>query len=153
MSTLCKRLALFGLVCLLAACAHRSPVDAREPIYTDSRQASQQVQLGVVSAIDRVSAQDQLTGAGAALGGIAGAVIGRQAGASKDGRATGTFLGAVLGVLIGNEVEKQQSGLRDQVRLSIQLDQGGVRRMDIGAGAGLRVGDRVRIEDNRVTRI
>lgn len=148
-------IAILSLSAAVAGCAHQAAHGPDQaPVYSaGGRGGSASASLGVVSAIDRVSSQDQLSGAGAVIGGVTGAVIGRQFGGSGDGRAMGTWLGAVAGLLIGNEVERQRSNLRDAVRVSVQLDSGAVRRFDMGSAGDLRVGDRVRVEDNRVFRM
>ena len=84
---------------------------------------------------------------------MTGAVVGRQFGGSSEGRALGTFLGAVAGVLIGNQVEKQNIGLRGGVRVSVQLDGGGQRSFDYANAGDLRVGERVRVEGTQIIRM
>ena len=154
MKTRLASIAGLTLAAALAGCAHSIAQPVGDgPLQSTGRGDHALAGLGVVSAIDRVSSQDQLTGAGAVIGGITGALIGRQFGGSSDGRARGTLFGGVAGLLLGNEIERQRGGLRDMVRVSVQFDNGSVRRFDMGSAGDLRVGDRVRIEDNRVVRM
>ena len=137
-------------VTLLGACASRAPVAGSAPVYGASQSAY--ASYGHVARIESVQARHNTSGAGALVGGATGAVIGRQFGNSSNGRAMGTFLGAIAGVFIGNEIEKDQSGRSDVVRISVALDDGGLRNFDYRDTGGLRVGDRVRIEGDRLYR-
>ena len=60
---------------------------------------------------------------------------------------------AVTGVLIGNEIERQNHGLRDGVRVMVQTERGAVRSFDFTHAGDMRVGDRVRIEGNQLVRM
>jgi outer membrane lipoprotein SlyB len=164
-------------VSMLAACAHRpapvytapAPVyghppayGGNPPVYSPSRHGGYAAQpqypgaygqFGRVANIELVSARGHTSGGGAVLGGLIGAVVGRQFGNSSDGRAVGTMAGAFGGAVIGNEIEKDQHGRRDHVRVSIQLDGGGIVAFDYASIGDLRIGDRVRIEGNQVYRL
>jgi outer membrane lipoprotein SlyB len=109
-------------------------------------------QFGVIRALDVVPASATTSGAGAAIGGVTGAVIGRQFGSKGDGRALGTALGLFAGVIIGNEIERSQSGGKGYTRVTVQLEGGGDRTFNLQQAAELRVGDRVRIENNQLYR-
>lgn len=111
------------------------------------------VEFGRVHHIEALSGYRSNTGGGALLGGIIGGLVGRQFGSSSNGRATGTFAGAVGGVLIGNEIERQNRGGRDGLLVVIALEQGGTREFAVPSVGDLRVGDRVRIEGNRLMRM
>lgn len=108
---------------------------------------------GVVTRIEavRVPASARNPGAGALLGGAIGAVIGRQVGGGSNGRAAGTLVGAVVGAIAGHHLEKSRGA--DAVRVSVRLDDGRTVAFDEGEGTDLRVGERVRIEHNRVVRV
>jgi outer membrane lipoprotein SlyB len=108
---------------------------------------------GTVQGVEVVRAQQQTTGQGAILGGLIGAVIGRQIGHAGNGRDGGTLVGAVGGAIIGNEIERQQRGAHDFQRASIRLDDGRVQTVDLPRGVELRVGERVRIERGEVVRV
>ncbi len=131
-----------------AGCATQAnrPIQASAPVY-----ANQRVEYGQVHSIDLVRAQQQTTGGGGLLGGVIGAVVGRQIG-SGDGRTAGTVVGALGGAIIGNEIEKNNLGVRDFYRVAIRTDQGQIRSFDYQTLAEIRIGDRVRIENNQVYR-
>lgn len=149
---------LVPAVCLalLGACAspaHRS----NAPVYGGSGGSSERyagVAYGRVSDVDPIGIpKDQPQGAGAVVGGIVGAIIGRQFGDSSHGKNVGTVAGAVGGAVVGNEMEKNARRDGGGVRVTVQLDHGGSRRFDFRDSAGLRVGDRVRIEGGQLYRL
>jgi outer membrane lipoprotein SlyB len=86
---------------------------------------------------------------GSVLGGIAGAVIGYQFGGGV-GKGLLTAAGAVGGAVLGNEVQKSQD--RDRYRITVRLENGGTLVVSEVAEGQLRVGDRVRVVNNRVYR-
>ena len=64
----------------------------------------------------------------------------------------GLLVGAVVGAIAGHHIEKSQRG--DEVqRVSVQLDNGRIVTFDEASGTDLRVGERVRIDNNRVVRV
>ena len=137
------------LAAMLSACAVRAPVVNGGPTYSTPRPAAGVgVQYGVVSAIDTVYASQATTGSGALIGGVIGAVVGRQFGHGGHARAAGTMAGAAGGIIIGNEIERQQTGARAHVRVSVQLENGQLSTFNYANAGSLRVGDRVRIENN-----
>lgn len=144
------RAVLLAAVVSLGACAHNRSVN--EPPPGAARAGSTQVEFGVIAAIDRFSGDGQATGGGAVVGGVTGAVVGRQFGGGSEGRAAGTLIGAVAGALIGNQIEKQGSGPRSGVRVTVTLDRGGQRSFEYSHAGDLRVGERVRIEGNQMFR-
>lgn len=107
------------------------------------------VQYGQVTRIERVGAEP--SGGGAVLGGVVGAVVGRQFGGSSSARNVGTVLGAVGGALIGNQIERGQSS-NGAIRVSVQFDNGSARAFDYAELGDLRVGDRVRLQDGQLYR-
>ena len=142
---------------LLSACASR-PQATNAPVYSPNRAVggapSAAMAYGVVRSIEAVgTAGDQPQGGGAVVGGIIGAVVGRQFADSNSGKNVGTVAGAVGGALIGNEVEKNAHRDQQGVRVNVQLDQGGLRSFDFNSIGDLRVGDRVRVEGNRLYRL
>ena len=90
--------------------------------------------------------------AGTLIGGAVGAVLGNQIG-SGGGRAAATVLGAVGGAVVGNQIARNRDGSYNSptgavYRISVQTDNGQWRSYDVSATGDLRVGDRVRIENN-----
>ena len=114
------------------------------------------VEYGRVSNIELVQAgntgSSRNSTAGTLIGGAVGAVLGNQIG-SGSGRSAATVLGAVGGAVVGNQIAKNRDGSYNSptgavYRISVQTDTGQWRSYDVAGTGELRVGDRVRIENN-----
>jgi outer membrane lipoprotein SlyB len=115
------------------------------------------VEYGRVNNVEVIRTQDQAKGSGigAVLGGVAGAVVGRQIGGGS-GRDVATVAGAVGGAVAGNAIEKNRANnanVRETYRVSVQMDNGTFRAYDVPSYGELRIGDRVKIENNQLYRI
>ena len=98
----------------------------------------------------------------AIVGGIIGAVVGNVVGKnvnSGDNRSAATVLGAAGGAAIGNRVGQGGSSASASsdaagpaYRVTVQTEQGAWRTYEVGALGELRVGDRVRVENNVIYR-
>jgi len=121
------------------------PVYGAAPAYA----VPQRVEYGVVEAIDVTREGTTTSGLGAVLGGVAGGVIGHQFGSGR-GNTAATIAGAVGGAVVGNEVEKSRP--QDRYRIVIRLDSGATLAVSEVDEGQLRVGDRVRVVNNRVYR-
>jgi outer membrane lipoprotein SlyB len=108
---------------------------------------------GIVRSIDLVSARTTTTGGGAIAGLLIGAVIGRQIGGTHAARDAATVAGAVGGAVVGNEIEKNRSGSRDQFRVTVDLEGGGSTALLVPDAGGLAIGERVRVDGNRIQRL
>ena len=62
------------------------------------------------------------------------------------------LLTALGGAFVGNEIEKTQAQ-GSRYRIAVQLDSGSALVVEDARDVNLRVGDRVRVENNRVYRI
>ena len=94
---------------------------------------------------------------GTVAGAVIGGLLGNQVGGGS-GRVAATAVGAVGGALLGNTVEgrnnPQQGGNYAQgYRITIQLDQGGLRAYDVSSPGDLRLGDRVRTYNGQISRL
>jgi outer membrane lipoprotein SlyB len=145
-------LASLGLAA--AACASdpyyaSSPRYAPGPSYS-SAPAAAYADYGRVVAIDVVrDGGGRTSGAGAVLGGIAGGVLGHQIGNGR-GNDAATVAGAVGGAVVGNEVERRRGD--EYYRVTVQFQDGREATFAQDSLGGLRVGDRVRIDGNRLLR-
>ena len=111
---------------------------------------AERIELGTVESIDVFrEAASPGPGVGAVLGGIAGGVVGHQVGHGR-GNDVATVVGALGGAYIGDRVQK--SNERDRYRISVRLDNGAKLVLDQLGEGGLRVGDRVRVVNDRVYR-
>jgi outer membrane lipoprotein SlyB len=131
---------------ILGGCASLGP----DAVYDASPRVEQRIETGVVERIELFrEGQSAPTGLGAILGGVAGAVIGHQIGGGS-GNTVATIAGAVGGALVGNRIENANG--RDRYRVTVRLDNGArLEITEVGEGE-LRVGDRVRVVNNRVYR-
>ena len=113
--------------------------------------AQGQVDYGTIAAIEIYRASDnQPINAGTVIGGIAGGVIGHQIGSGR-GNTAATIVGTIGGAVVGNQIEKNKvQGSR--YRITVKLDSGSSLIVEDTRDINLRVGDRVRVEDNRIYR-
>lgn len=139
-------IALIAAGVLAGGCASYEPY----PVYEQRPVVTQRTEYGVVETIQMYRGGSSAPiGLGAIIGGIAGGVIGHQIG-SGTGQTVATIAGALGGAAVGHQVEKQNSA--DRYRVIVRLDSGGsVAVSEVGEGE-LRVGDRVKIVNNRVYR-
>ena len=135
------------LSALFAGCATQQPRYQQPAPATNAAY----VQYGQVTSVESVRGEGGSVGKGAILGGIAGAVLGHQVG-SGSGKDAATVVGIVGGALIGNEIEKRQQSGPDFIRVAVRFDNGTQRSFDYSQAVDLRVGDRVRVEGDRVVR-
>lgn len=109
---------------------------------------------GEVDDIQRVRLREGTTGGGAVLGAIIGGVLGNTVGRG-DGRKAATVAGAVAGGFAGNAIERDSGGRygREAWLITVRLDDGRWAEVTQSHADGLRRGDRVAIENDRVVRI
>lgn len=89
-------------------------------------------------------------GAGAVIGGVVGGVLGHQVGGGT-GKDIATVAGVVGGAMAGHQIEKSTKQ-QDAYLIRVRLDNGGIQSVEQPSISDLRVGDRVRIENNHVSR-
>jgi outer membrane lipoprotein SlyB len=128
---------------LMSGCANTdtSPVSSYD--------APARVTYGVIDNIEIIQGSNNEIGASTIIGGIVGGILGHQMGAGS-GNDVATMAGAVGGAVVGHQVEKQNRQ-QDTYRIQIRLERGGYQKVTQGF-SDLRVGDRVRIENNHVSR-
>jgi len=123
--------------------------------YPAQNQQGNYVEYGRVNNIEVLQTQQQAQGPGigAVLGGVAGAVVGRQIGGGT-GRDIATIAGAVGGAVAGNAIQNnnRNAAVSQTYRVTVQLDNGGARAYDVPATGELRIGDRVRVQNNQLFR-
>ncbi|HJV63854.1 MAG TPA: glycine zipper 2TM domain-containing protein [Albitalea sp.] len=109
------------------------------------------VQYGTVRNIQQLDSSRRGPGAGALLGAVVGGVVGNQIGHGT-GRAAATALGAVGGAVAGNAYDQRNATPQTYYQVDVRLDNGDFRSFDYMDLNGLRVGDRVRIQDGQLQR-
>jgi outer membrane lipoprotein SlyB len=105
---------------------------------------------GTVESVLPVSEQGQGSGAGAVIGGVIGGVLGRQVGNGR-GKDVATVAGAVGGAVLGNQIEKSNKTTQ-HVNIRIRLDDGTFQTIRSETDQGMRIGDKVKIENGRLVR-
>jgi outer membrane lipoprotein SlyB len=149
--------ALVAAGALLGGCASNSSQpyygnDAYRDGYNTSSRDSASAGYGTIESIQVTNAEARTSGAGAVVGGLVGALAGNQVG-SGGGRTAATVAGGVAGAAIGNNVERNRNTDGQQMySVNIRLDNGEYRTITQDNVYDLRVGNRVRIVDNRVYR-
>ena len=153
-----------ALAAVLTACGtvdpygpNNYPVSSTTTTYPSTYATSNVVEFGRVSNIELVhtstmGAAPGNSTAGTLIGGAVGAVLGNQIGGGS-GRAAATVLGAVGGAVVGNQIAKNRDGSYNSptgsvYRISVQTESGQWRSYEVATPGDLRVGDRVRIENN-----
>jgi outer membrane lipoprotein SlyB len=109
------------------------------------------VQFGYVRNITQLDTTRRTSGAGAILGAVVGGVVGNQIGQGS-GRAAATAIGAVGGAVAGNKIEQGRSQGQPYYQVDVRLDNGDMRTFDYYDINGLRVGDRVRVDNGQLQR-
>jgi outer membrane lipoprotein SlyB len=135
---------------LLAGCAG-APFGPSGTASPPPPQSSVSSAYGTVDSIQLVpSSSGNTSGAGTVLGGVAGGLLGNQVG-SGSGRTAATVAGAVGGAVVGNQIEQRNrvasGGNLYQVR--VRLDNGSYQTITQDNVNDLRVGSRVRIDNDR----
>jgi outer membrane lipoprotein SlyB len=123
------------------------PRYAAAPVYQGNGAYSD---FGRVVAIDVVRGPGSTSGGGAVAGAIVGGVLGHQVGSGR-GNDAATVAGAIGGALAGNEIERRRSS-DERYRVTVELRDGRTAEFMQDSPNGLRVGDRVRVADNRLYR-
>lgn len=128
---------------LMSGCANTNS----RPI--SSQNSNYAVAYGVIDNIEITREDNNDIGAGAVIGGVVGGILGHQVG-SGTGKDVATIAGVAGGAVVGHQVEKRNSQ-QEVYRIQIRLDRGGYQTVTQSI-SDLRVGDRVRIENNHVSR-
>ena len=105
--------------------------------------------VGQVSSIDTLTERPKGTGVGAVAGGVLGGVVGHQVG-DGNGQKVATAAGAIGGAVLGNKIERDRAEHVVGYRVHVRLENGETRSFQQSQLAGLRVGDRVRVEGGQL---
>lgn len=101
---------------------------------------------GTIAAIQPMKQKGESTGAGALIGAVAGAVVGHQFGGGH-GKDLATAGGAVAGGIAGNEIERNKNAVH-WYHVTVNMEGGGSRTVDVEQLNGLAVGSRVKVVGN-----
>jgi outer membrane lipoprotein SlyB len=143
MSTIHKLLAPLILAVLMSGCANASPPNAH-PAPTLAVTTH-----GVISDIETVREGGDKIGTDTLIGGTPGGVIGNQA-SGASGNNIAAMAGVIGGEVVGHQIDKN-ANQQEISRIKIHFEHGEHQTVTQSA-SDLRVGDRVRVENNQVTR-
>ncbi|CAG0987201.1 hypothetical protein BURK1_02071 [Burkholderiales bacterium] len=106
---------------------------------------------GVIDAIDVAPVDSRNNAlAGTVIGGVIGGVLGHQVGSGR-GNDVATVAGAVGGAVVGHEIGRSGGG-RDVYVIRVRFDDRSTMSFMQDSLDGLRVGDSVRVEQDRIRR-
>jgi outer membrane lipoprotein SlyB len=125
------------------------PRPAAEPVSEAEPAPAVCYDCGTIANINEVRQQGSGSGAGAVMGGIAGGVAGHQFGKGK-GKDAATVLGALAGAFGGNMAEKQIRATTTY-DVTISMESGGSRTINVPELGGLSVGEHVRVNGNTIS--
>lgn len=106
---------------------------------------------GSVTDIKTVQIKGEGSGVGAVAGGVLGGVLGHQLGGGR-GRDVATVAGAAGGAYAGHQVEKSSKS-KTQYQVIVKLETGESRTFTYNSGTSYKVGDKIKIVDNKLTRL
>jgi len=149
-----KSVTSLALIAALSACAYMPGTTSTAPATTTYPTAT--VVYARVTNVELVSTQQAASGgigAGAVVGGLVGGILGHQIGGGT-GQDIATVAGVVGGALIGNAIQNNQvpATVNQIYRVTVQQDNGVARTFDYAQQPNVRVGDRVRVENNQLYR-
>jgi outer membrane lipoprotein SlyB len=150
MKTIARSISLALVPLALLGCSSQPRSQAPAPVYGTTAPAYSD--YGYVRSIEAVQTAGRTTGGGAIVGGVLGAVIGHQFGGGT-GKNLSTAAGAVGGAIAGNEIERNRASGDTVYRVTVRMDNGDMRTLDVASTNGLGIGERVRLEGNHIVRL
>ncbi|MDR2852105.1 MAG: glycine zipper 2TM domain-containing protein [Burkholderiaceae bacterium] len=142
----------------LSGCAYGGPNEPYGTTYGSEPGAFNRqpdVLYGRVTSIQTVQIPIDSQGvAGTVAGGVLGGVLGHQVGRGN-GRTVGTVVGAAAGAFAGNQIQRSAGGIGSKTayQVTVQLNDGRVATVTQPSENNLRVGDRVMVVNDQVTRV
>lgn len=138
-----------ALATLMSGCAS-TETRTVTPV-SSSSSSNYRTVYGVIESIEITRASgDSGIGAGAVIGGIVGGVLGNQVGGGT-GQDVATVAGVAGGAMVGHQIQKSNKQ-QEAFLIRVRLDNGGYQTVAQQSMVDLRVGDQVRIENERVSR-
>ena len=107
-------------------------------------------ECGTVSDVKTVKKEGEGSGVGAVAGGVLGGVLGHQIGSGR-GNTAATIVGAGAGAYAGHQVEKRQK-TTTSYRVIVTMEDGTTRTFNYAARTSYKVGDQVKVVNNKLTR-
>jgi len=117
------------------------PVSAAAPLCTN---------CGSIESIRELTQAGAGSGLGAVLGGVAGGLLGSQVGGGN-GKTLTAVLGAAGGAYAGHQIEKSRNETK-HYEISVRMADGTLRSVTEDSLPAWRIGDRVRLDNGRLSR-
>lgn len=105
---------------------------------------------GTVTDMKTVQVKGEASGGGAVVGGVLGGVLGHQVGSGR-GNTAATVVGAGAGAYAGHQVEKNAKS-KTKYQVIVKLETGESRTFTYNTATAYKVGDRIKVVDNKLTR-
>ena len=105
---------------------------------------------GTVTDMKTVQIKGEGSGAGAVVGGVLGGVLGHQVGSGR-GNTAATIVGAGAGAYAGHQVEKNAK-TKTQYQVIVKMENGTSRTFTYSAATAYKVGDKIKVVDNKLVR-
>ena len=140
---------------LLGGCANSNnpaaPTNTSPGPSTSS--SSSFIGYGVIEDIETIKISDDSNNiTGVVIGGVVGGLLGHQVGSGK-GQTAATVTGAVGGAMVGREIEKRsQAANQEKYRVRVRLSNGTTHTVTQSSVSDIKTGDRVRVDNDRVSR-
>jgi outer membrane lipoprotein SlyB len=99
------------------------------------------LECGVVLDVRLVEQKGEGTGLGAVVGGVAGAVVGREI---SDGRDAGTVVGAAGGAIAGHQIERHARTTK-HYQVQVRMADGALKSVRYSARPSWKSGDKVKL--------
>jgi outer membrane lipoprotein SlyB len=104
------------------------------------------LECGVVIDVRLVEQKGEGTGLGAVVGGVAGAVVGREI---SDGRDLGTVVGAAGGAIAGHQIERHARTTK-HYQVQVRMADGSTKTVRYSARPAWKSGDKVKLVDGKL---
>ena len=105
---------------------------------------------GTVTDVKTVETQGEASGGGAVLGGVVGGVLGHQVGSGR-GNTAATVVGAGAGAYAGHQIEKNKNK-KTTYQVIVKMDEGESRTFNFSQPTSYRIGDKIRVNDGKLTK-
>jgi outer membrane lipoprotein SlyB len=105
---------------------------------------------GTVTEVKTIKKEGEGSGTGAVVGGVLGGVLGHQIGSGR-GNTAATIVGAGAGAYAGHQVEKNQKSTTSY-QVIVKMEDGKSRTFNFSKETSYRVGDKIKVVDNKLTR-
>ena len=105
-------------------------------------------ECGTVTSVKTVKKEGEASGGGAVLGGVVGGVLGHQIGSGR-GNTAATVAGAAGGAYAGHQIEKNKNS-SNEYQVVVKLENGNTRTFHYASPTSYKVGDKIKVVDNKL---